>query len=97
MGIKRLRLTISTHHKTYLEAIASQMGCDCGEALNYLLWELRKSNYQFGASIPHYNQDTFEKFKPQSPQAIQEFETTQELHQQIDPIIARMALLVDDF
>jgi hypothetical protein len=36
-------------------------------------------------------------FIPQSPQVIQEFESVQELHQEIDPIIAKMALLVDEF
>jgi hypothetical protein len=105
-----MRVTINKAHDGYISAIASQMGTTQQEALNYLLWELRRSNFQFGSQLPQHHQPQFDlstyeqatamsglSFIPQSPQAIQEFESVQELSEEIDPIIAKMALLVDDF
>jgi hypothetical protein len=112
---KSLRISLPQHHTVYLQSIASQMGCEnTSEALNYLLWELRKSNYQFGQSLPQYQQHfnqvyndpgTFEKatamsalsWQPTCGEAIRDFEATQELHQEIDPVIARMASLIENF
>lgn len=52
---KSVRLTLPKHHEIYLQSIASQMGVEnTSEALNYLLWELRKANYQFGGQLPQY-------------------------------------------
>jgi hypothetical protein len=48
------RLTIPKHHSSYISAIASQMGCDASEAINYLLWEMRKANFNFGQQLPQY-------------------------------------------
>jgi hypothetical protein len=69
-----MRLTTPKHHDTYIDAIASQMGATRQEALNYLLWELRKNNFQFGGSLPqsqpqqpsrldnpYYDSSTFEQ------------------------------------
>lgn len=88
------------------------MGCsELNEAINFLFWELRRANYQFGGTLPQYPmpntqqpQQQFEQatamsglsFVPQSPQAIQQFE---ELQQEVDPIIERFINLglVDQF
>lgn len=113
---KQMRITVKKHHEQYLQMISAQMGVsDTAEALNMLLWELRRINYAFGSPLPqypmtndqqHYDPSTFEtqatamsglSWQPQSPQAIRDFEDSQELQQEIDPIIARMALLVDEF
>lgn len=104
---KSLRLTIPKHHDVYLHSIASQMGCDTSEALNYLLWELRKSNHQFGDSLPQYQHPQAQQpteypqatamsalsWQPQSPQAIRDFEASQELQEEIDPVIERLLSL----
>lgn len=106
-----MRLTINKTHDGYLQAIASQMGATPQDALNFLLWKLRESNYNFGGVLPQYPmpnvqyqppQQQFElatamsglSFIPQSPQAIQEFE---ELREEIDPVIERLAGLIDSF
>lgn len=112
-----MRINLRKHHEQYLKTIASQMGIfDISEALNLLLWELRRINYSFGSSLPqlpHYQQQpqtsnyldpsTFEaqatamsglNFHPSSPQRIQEFE---ELREEVDPIIQRLAELIDSF
>jgi hypothetical protein len=111
-----MRLTTDKTHDQYLQAIASQMGATPKDALNFLLWKLRESNYNFGGTLPqypmpntqqpqqHFDPNTFEaratamsglSFVPQSPQVIQEFE---QLQQETDPVIARLAsLIVDQF
>jgi hypothetical protein len=81
------------------------MGCDTSEALNYLLWELRKANLQFGGTLPQYpmpnaQQQTIEypqatamsalSWQPTCGQAIQEFEQLQE---ETDPVIERLLAL----
>lgn len=49
-----MRVTINKTHDQYLQAIASQMGCNAQEALNFMLWKLRESNFNFGGTLPHY-------------------------------------------
>ncbi|OUL21481.1 hypothetical protein BV378_26550 [Nostoc sp. RF31YmG] len=101
-----MRLTINKSHDQYISAIASQMGTTPQQALNWMLWKLRESNYNFGGTLPQHpipnaQQPHFEpatamsglSFVPQSPQAIQEFEELRE----IDPIIERLAGLIDSF
>ncbi|OUL23829.1 hypothetical protein BV378_20665 [Nostoc sp. RF31YmG] len=112
----KLRLSLPQHHTIYLQSIASQMGCDEAQALNYLLWELRRSNFAFGSTLPpypmpntqlpqsnHFDPNTFESkptamsglsFQPAFPDAVREFEQVQE---EIDPVIAKMALLIENF
>jgi hypothetical protein len=83
------------------------------EVINYLLLELKKMGYSFGSplpQIPQYPMPNAQQpqqhfdpgatvmsalsFIPQSPQAIQEFE---QLTEEIDPVIARMATLIENF
>ncbi|MBD2207830.1 hypothetical protein H6G33_36500 [Calothrix sp. FACHB-1219] len=100
-----MRLTINKAHDAYINAIASQMGTTPQQALNWMLWKLRESNYNFGGILPQYPmpnvqqpQQQFEpatamsglSFIPQSPQAIQEFEQVAE---EIDPVISRLLAL----
>jgi|GEM_PF-1269206 len=101
---KDMRLSVKKHHEQYLQLIASQMGInDSSEALNMLLWELRRINYAFGSPFPQLPSPQPEQlahsglsFIPQSPQAIQEFE---ELREEIDPVIEKFISLglVDQF
>ena len=46
-----MRLSIKKHNRFYLEQLSAQMECDCGEALNYLLVELRRVNFSFNFQI----------------------------------------------
>lgn len=111
MKSKQLRINIQSHHTSYIEQIANEMECSPNEALNHLLWVLKQQNYHFGnapisscQSNQYYNPSTFEtqatvmsglSWQPQSPQAIQDFE---EIAQEVDPVIERLAgLLVDQF
>ncbi len=46
-----MRVTIRSHNRLYLQQLAAQMECDCGEALNYLLVELKRVNFSFNSEI----------------------------------------------
>ncbi len=46
-----MRVSIKKHNRFYLEQLSAQMECDCGEALNYLLVELRRINFSFNSQI----------------------------------------------
>lgn len=108
-----MKVSIKPYNQQYLHLIGSQMGIDKpSEVINYLLLELKKMGYSFGSPLPQIAQypmpntqqlqQQFEpatamsglSFQPQSPQAIQEYE---QLAQEIDPIIARMSTLIENF
>jgi hypothetical protein len=86
-----MRVTIRKHHQPLLNTLALEMGCSASEALNYLLWQHRWRTPQPQAVTKLKSQ-----FQPKSPQAIQQFEESQ-LQQDIDPIINRIAALIEDF
>lgn len=44
-----MRVSIRKHNRSYVERLAAQMECSPNEAINYLLTELRRINYSFGA------------------------------------------------
>ncbi len=46
-----MRISIKEHNRLYLQQLSAQMECDCGEALNYLLLELKRVNYSFGSQV----------------------------------------------
>jgi hypothetical protein len=99
-----MRVTIKNHNQTYLQSLAQELGCDISEALNYLLLTLKHDNYYFQKSsqthIPqpsqvmqHQDYFTFpSNFKPDFSE-----EFSQELAQKTDPIIERMASLIEAF
>jgi hypothetical protein len=94
------RITIKAHNIAYLQSLASQMGLnDLSEVVNYLLLDVKGLGYSFGskpAPSPqqtpigyHFDPSTFEVAPP-----------TQECdrnHVEIDPIIARMSQLIEEF
>ncbi|BAY67218.1 hypothetical protein NIES22_73810 (plasmid) [Calothrix brevissima NIES-22] len=89
-----MRLTINKSHDGYINAIASQMGTTPQNALNFMMWKLRESNYNFGDSLPQcpmpHAQQPQIQFTPKSPQAIEEFE---QLQAETDPVIERLLAL----
>ena len=75
-----MRVSIKAHHKQYLELISAQMGCDVAEALNYLIFEIRKTGYSFSSgllpvsaptSTPVHSARVEAIEPPQSPQPLQ--------------------------
>lgn len=92
---KSTRITIKAHNITYLQSLASQMGLnDLSEVLNYLLLDCKGLGYQFGSKpAPQpITQPIGYNFEPAfTPQ-----ENTQNFTE-IDPIIARMSQLIEEF
>jgi hypothetical protein len=86
-----MRLSIPRHHQQYISSLASEMGCSNAEALNWLIW-----THRWGTPQPQPQQASQIAFTPKSPQAIQQFEQSQ-LQQEIDPIIEKLATLIEDF
>lgn len=89
------------------------MGTTSQQALNWMLWKLRESNYNFGGILPQYPmpndqyQQAQQQFEPATamsglsfiPQSPQAIQQFEELQQEIDPIIERFINLglVDQF
>jgi hypothetical protein len=103
-----MRLTIKNHNQVYLQSLAQELGCDISEALNYLLLTLRHENYYFQKSsrpspvtqpTPVQPQDYFPiptAFTNDFKHAFTD-EYNRELAQKTDPIIERMASLIEAF
>jgi len=100
---KSQRLTVRSHNIQFLEALASQMGIDdLSEALNYLLLDCKGLGYVFGSKpapqpqqpqIPigyAFDPSTFDSCVAPIPEV-------QRNYQEIDPIIARFANLIEEF
>ncbi|WP_414579306.1 hypothetical protein [Anabaena sp. CCY 9402-a] len=97
-----MRLSVNATHNQFLQTIASQMSASPAEALNYLLWELRRQNFSFGSPLQSPLPSPQPALQPQigfkSPGAIAHFEeVSAELPQEIDPIISRIAGLIENF
>ncbi|UKP01591.1 hypothetical protein [Nostoc sp. UHCC 0870] len=96
-----MRLSINSTHDQFLQTIAAQMSASPAEALNYLLWELRRQNYSFGSPLqsplPQAQPSPQTQIGFKSPGAIAQFEEIAELPAEIDPIIARMSQLIENF
>ncbi|MBW4677780.1 MAG: hypothetical protein KME52_28430 [Desmonostoc geniculatum HA4340-LM1] len=89
-----MRVSIKSHNRVYLSRIAAQIECDHTEAINYLLIELRKIGYSFGANIPSIQQsqmisDSVVKVVSQPLPTIPDT-LPQEVMEEIDPIIERL-------
>ncbi|MBW4450760.1 MAG: hypothetical protein KME38_29025 [Spirirestis rafaelensis WJT71-NPBG6] len=96
-----MRISIRKHNQVYLQELALQMGLsDLSETLNYLLLDIKGLGYQFGskpAPRPQtapigFDASTFETFVTPAPS--QECDRN---YQEIDPIIARFANLIEEF
>jgi hypothetical protein len=100
---KSQRLTIRAHNIEFLKTLALQMGIgDLSEVINYLILDAKGLGYTFGnkpAQQPqqpqqapigytHFDTNTFEKAAP-IPEHDRNYSQ--------DPIIARMASLIEDF
>ncbi len=99
-----MRITVRSHHQQLITNLALEMGCSPSEVLNYLLWQ-----YRWGTptkSLESPIKPLEQSAKPlelstnqltlASPKAIANFEQTQ-LQQEIDPIINKLAGLIEDF
>jgi hypothetical protein len=97
---KSQRITIRPHNIDFLTVLASQMGIDnLSEVINYLILDCKGLGYSFGnkpTPTPHqaplgYTFDTssFEKSVP-----VPDVERN---YQESDPVIARLANLLEDF
>jgi hypothetical protein len=91
-----MRISIKKHNQAYLQSLAKEMQIeDLGEALNYILVNIRGLGWRYGdvpqpqpqQPIPQPIGYTFEKAAP-----IPEVDRNS-----IDPIIARMASLIEEF
>ncbi len=93
---KSQRITIKPHNIAYLHSLASQMGLDdLSEVLNYLLLDCKGLGYQFGnkpAPIPQQTPIGY-TFEPAFTPIQENIQNTTE----IDPIIARMSQLIEEF
>lgn len=89
-----MRITIRSHHQQLITNLALEMGCSPSEVINYLLWQ-----HRWGTPTNALEQPLEQSTKPialKSPKAIANFEQTQ-LQQEIDPIISKIAGLIEDF
>jgi len=90
-----MRVTIKKHNERYLNLIGSQMEIeDPSEIINYLLLELKKMGYSFSSSLIPLAQPQINprEMSPMIPKH-QEYSSTPK----IDPVISRMAALIEDF
>ena len=93
-----MRISIKKHNQVYLESLALQMGItDISEVLNYLLLDIKGLNYQFGSKPqpqPQLQQAPIGyTFEPAFTPIQENIQNTTE----IDPIIARMSQLIEEF
>lgn len=99
--MKSTRITVKRHNIEFLKTIGQQMGItDIAEVLNYLLLDIKGLNYRYGdkpqpqlqpiqAPIGYtFDTSAFEKAAP-IPDVDRNYEET-------DPIIARMASLIEE-
>jgi len=101
-----MRLSIPQHHRQFISALATELGATETEALNYLLWQYRRPAPNTSSKLVDFSEipETTvtpllgfkPAFEPKTPQAIRQFEDIQ-LQQEIDPIISRIAGLIEDF
>lgn len=102
--MKPTRITVKPHNVKFLKTLALQMGIsDITEVLNYLLLDIKGLNYRYGDKpIPQQQQQqapigfdstTFEStFVPNHDGDYHEHN-----HIEIDPVIARMSQLIEEF
>jgi len=86
-----MRATIKKYNQEYFQNIQSQMGCEStSEALNHLLLDLKRRGYSFLNDVT-FNHQPIKLSLPQIEENI-EVEVIE-----VDPIIKRMATLLEDF
>lgn len=93
-----MQMTIRKHHQQLIINLALEMGCSPSEVVNYILWQ-----YRWGTPQPPQQtlplqplESPTKQLTLASPKAIANFEQTQ-LQQDIDPIINKLAGLIEDF
>jgi hypothetical protein len=93
-----MKITIRKHHQQLMTNLALEMGCSTSEALNYILWQYRWGTPQPPQQTPQLQplESPTKQLTLASPKAIAKFEQTQ-LQQEIDPIINKLAGLIEDF
>ncbi len=100
------RVSIKSHHDQYLKNLAAQMNCDIAEALNYLLFEVRRTGFSFTSPL---TLSTPAPQPPQPPESIGAFVRYEELAPTLpettpstdsefdDEIIQKFAALLEEF
>jgi hypothetical protein len=84
-----MRATIKKYNQEYFQNIQSQMGCEStSEALNHLLLDLKRRGYSFLNDVT-YNHQPITLSLPQIEEDIEVIE--------VDPVIKKMAALLEDF
>jgi hypothetical protein len=106
-----MRLTIKQHNAPYLRFLATQLAMPESEAINYLLTNLRMRDFSFKGSpeqffpVPQTLNQSFETpnqsslgFEPQERFELDKTLTPMEkLMVECDPIIAKLAPLIETF
>ena len=97
-----MRLSIKKHNRAYLESLAFQMGVsDVSEVLNYLLLDIKGLGYTFGNKPAPHSQPITQapigySFDPSTFEAIAPTQENNRNYSE-DPIITRMASLIEEF
>lgn len=89
-----MRITIKPHNRAYIELIKNQMECyDNSEVINYLILELKRLGYTFGAQLPVIPVTPISTTTNLQPTNTIGFTTDEQLAEQTDPIIDRLIAL----
>ena len=99
-----MRLSIKTHNQEFLTSLAKQAGCSETEILNHLLLEMRLDSL-FGADKTSLESKAItNSVKTAVSQPVPAFPAIKvpdylpaSVMQEIDPVIARMAELIENF
>lgn len=97
------RITVRAHNVEFLESLAIQMGIsDITEVLNYLLLDCKGLGYSFGnkpAPQPQQPQAPigYTTFEPATFEPAPERDRNERNHIEVDPVIARMSQLIEEF
>jgi hypothetical protein len=97
------RITVKQHHKQFLDTISAQMGVSHTVALDYLIFELRRTGFSFSSALsapipPQPLQRTgmfvpFQEVAPVTPPTA----TTSTDPEPDDEAITRIARLIEEF
>jgi hypothetical protein len=97
-----MRLSIKKHNAQYLQNLGEQMDIDdLSEVLNYLLLDVKGLGYKFGNSDLKQSQAITKSVSDSvyKPLGFDTFQPAFEpvLEQEIDPVIAHISRLIEDF
>jgi hypothetical protein len=93
------RLSIKKHHEQYLQLISEQMGVTQAVALDYLIFELRRSGFSFSSQLSSplttlqapTSTGMFVPFQEVAPA------TAPTADQELDEVVLKFAALLEEF